>query len=136
MKVILYTDGAARGNPGPAGAGVLLQDATGNELWQGSEYLGYTTNNVAEYQALLSGLQQARRLGATAVEVRTDSELLAKQLNGHYRVKSPHLLPLFQQVVQLKKEFASFSIRHIPREENRQADRLANAGIDLASTNR
>lgn len=136
MKVILHTDGAARGNPGPAGVGVLIQDPSGHTLAEVSDYLGETTNNVAEYRALVRGLQEARRLGATAVEVRTDSELLSRQINGQYRVKSPALAGLFRQVLELKKGFNSFAIMHVPREENRAADRLANAGIDRREDSR
>lgn len=127
--VTVNIDGAARGNPGPAGAGVVI--------WRGSkvfeefcEYLGRATNNQAEYQALVLALRRARELGAREVAVRSDSELLVKQLLGEYRVKNPELRVLFQQAQELKRGFKKFSIRHVPREDNQEADRLANRAID------
>ena len=128
-SLTLDIDGAARGNPGPAGAGVVI--------WQGDkvleefgEYLGEKTSNQAEYQALLLALRRARELGAREVTVRSDSELLVRQMLGQYRVKNPVLKLLFQQVADLKREFARFSISHVPRERNQEADRMANRAID------
>lgn len=126
----LYTDGAARGNPGPAGAGALLCDSGGRVIAELCEYLGEATNNVAEYRALLLGLKKAAELGGGEIEVLADSELMVRQLSGRYRVKNEGLKPLFQQAVRLLKEFEKYSIRHIDREQNYEADRLANRAID------
>ncbi len=126
----LFTDGAARGNPGPAGAGALLCDSEGRVIAELCEYLGETTNNVAEYRALLLGLKKAAELGGGEIEVLADSELMVRQLSGRYRVKNEGLKPLFQQAVRLLKEFKKYSIRHIDREQNYEADRLANRAID------
>lgn len=126
----LYTDGAARGNPGPAGAGAVLCDIKGRTVEELFEYLGETTNNIAEYRALLLGLKKAIALGAREIEILADSELMVRQLQGKYRVKNEGLKPLFQEAIQLLKEFGKYSINHIDREENREADRLANRAID------
>jgi ribonuclease HI len=127
---LLYCDGASRGNPGLAGAGVVLLDPDGEVRVQEQAYLGQATNNVAEYQALLLGLQQARKLGIRRLRVHSDSELLVRQINGIYRVRQPHLLPLWREARQELERFESCEIIHVPRELNRQADRLANQGID------
>jgi ribonuclease HI len=129
-EAILWTDGAARGNPGPAGIGAIIKSSTGEVLFTGSEYLGHTTNNVAEYKAVLLGLEGALGLGLTRIEVRADSELLIKQLKGEYRVKSAGLKPLFDEAKKLIVRFASVKLTHIRRELNGEADRLANQGID------
>lgn len=126
----LYTDGAARGNPGPAGAGAFLCDNSGNTVEELMEYLGETTNNVAEYRALLLGLKRAKDLGATEIEILADSELMVRQIQGKYRVKNEGLRPLFQEAMRLLKQFQKYSINHIDREENSEADRLANLAID------
>ena len=129
MPAIIYTDGGARGNPGPAGAGaVILQD--GNVLAEISEFLGTQTNNVAEYTALVLALKKARQLGLADVEVRMDSELIVKQMQGEYKVKNAGLKPLFLEVVNLSKKFSSFHISHVRREENSAADSLANQAMD------
>jgi ribonuclease HI len=127
---VLWSDGAARGNPGPAGIGAVLKTPDGEVLFSGSRYLGHTTNNVAEYEALLLGLRAARELGVEQLEVRADSELLIRQLKGEYRVRSPGLRPLFEQARGLISTFAGVKLVHIRRELNGEADRLANAGID------
>jgi ribonuclease HI len=127
---VLWTDGAARGNPGPAGIGAILKSDTGEVLYTGSEYLGHTTNNVAEYKAVLLGLAGALAQGVSRIEVRADSELLIKQLKGEYRVKSPGLKPLFDEARRLIARFTSVKLTHIRRELNGEADRLANQGID------
>lgn len=127
---VLWTDGAARGNPGPAGIGAILKSPTGDVLYTGSEYLGHTTNNVAEYKAVLLGLAGALAQGVQRIEVRADSELLIKQLKGEYRVKSAGLKPLFDEARQLLSRFKSYKLTHIRRELNGEADRLANQGID------
>lgn len=125
-------DGAARGNPGPAGAGVYVE-AEGNrpaeELFEG---LGNQTNNVAEYSALLLALTRAEELGADEVEIRSDSRLLVEQVNGRFRVKAEHLKPLVADAVRRARKFRRFQIRHIRREENKKADRLANLGADVS----
>jgi len=126
----LYCDGASRGNPGQAGAGAVLMDASGVIQGRYGEYLGQVTNNVAEYQALLLGLKMARNLGVKKIQVFADSELLVRQLKGLYRVKAAHLLPLYDAAQRASKEFATFDISHVPREMNHLADRLANAAID------
>lgn len=125
----IHVDGAARGNPGPAGAGALLAGGEGRKRAEVSVYLGEATNNVAEYCALILALQRALRLGCGRVEVFTDSELLAKQMNGEYRVKDKHLQILHVLAGDLRESFEEFSIRHIPREKNRAADRLANRAV-------
>jgi ribonuclease HI len=126
----LHCDGASRGNPGPAGAGVVLHDPQGHLQVNRGRYLGETTNNVAEYQALLLGLAEARRLGVKKLQVLADSELMVRQLNGRYRVKSPHLIPLWRQALESLQQFDAYTVAHVPREENRLADAAANRAID------
>jgi ribonuclease HI len=125
--VKLYIDGASRGNPGEAGIGVVLCNEAGEPVKEISESVGIATNNVAEYRALIRGLEEARALGADTVQVYTDSELLAKQLNGHYGVHSPHLQPLYCRVRSLLRLFKNVTIQHIPRVQNQRADALAKA---------
>ena len=132
LDAVLWTDGAARGNPGPAGIGAILKSQTGEVLFTGSEFLGHSTNNVAEYKAVLLGLAGALERGVERVEVRTDSELLIKQLKGEYRVKSPGLRPLFEEARRLISRFKEVKLTHIRRELNGEADWLANQGIDKA----
>ena len=126
----LYIDGAARGNPGPAGAGVLLADSKGRSLREISVYLGEATNNVAETIALIIGLQEALRLGARKIAVFTDSELLARQVTGEYRVKDRQLGWLHAVIRNGVEAFDGFEITHLPREQNKRADRLANRAVD------
>lgn len=130
MKWVLYCDGASRGNPGEAGAGALLIDENGKEISL-TRFLGKKTNNQAEYEALLLGLKELQKRGATEVEVKADSELLVRQLNGQYRVKHEGLVPLYKQAKDMLNSFTKTTIRHIPREENKKADRLSNEAIDL-----
>lgn len=130
---VLSTDGAARGNPGPAGAGATLADPSGSLVDELGVGLGRLTNNEAEYHALLLGLEMARRHGATRLRVRMDSELVVRQLAGRYKVKSEHLRPLFDQARKLLAAFESAEVVHVFREQNGDADRLANQGIDAAS---
>ncbi len=125
MKVSVHTDGACRGNPGPGGAGVVITDSRGNILRRIKSFLGKTTNNVAEYCALIIGLREAKRLGATTVTCWTDSELLEKQLNGEYKIKNARLRALSIEAMQLAREFAHFSVRRVEREKNCEADKLA-----------
>ncbi len=133
-KALIYTDGASSGNPGPAGIGVVIEiDGQKKTL---SEYIGETTNNVAEYTALVRALQLAHQRRVGSVEVFTDSELLVKQLNGQYRVRNEGLLPLYRKVISLLKSFKSSKITHIPREQNREADRLSKDAIKKARNTR
>lgn len=128
--MIIACDGAARGNPGPAGAGVQITDEHGVVLAEIAEGLGETTNNVAEYTAAIRGLEHAEELGATHVLLRSDSQLLVNQLTGRYRVRTPHLQPLHRRVLELAARFESIEYEHVRRELNTEADRLANEGVD------
>ncbi len=128
----VYTDGASRGNPGPAAIGVVVRQAEGPALCVHGEAIGLATNNVAEYRAVLTALQICRRWNAPRVHLFVDSELVARQLTGVYRVKSPDLLPLFQQVQHLARQLREFQVRHIPRERNAHADHVANLALDGA----
>jgi beta-lactamase class A len=132
VKVRLFIDGAARGNPGPAALGVVVQDGRGRVLAEIAETLGATTNNVAEYRALLRGLEEAAARGATEVEVLTDSDLLARQINGDYRVKSAHLIPLHERALRALGAVGRWKVRHVPRGRNAAADALANRALDEA----
>jgi ribonuclease HI len=125
----LHSDGGARGNPGPAGAGAVLYDASGTVVAEISRYLGQTTNNQAEYQALILGLEKAVELGAETVACYLDSELIVKQLNGQYKVKHEAMKPLFQQVQTLRLQVPA-SFHHVRREYNKHADALVNQAID------
>lgn len=127
----LRTDGGARGNPGPAGAGIVLEAADGSLIAQGGRFLGVATNNVAEYQAIIWGLETAVELGVRRLTVLCDSELVVRQLTGVYRVKNANLRPLFLRAVSLLKQFESCEVRHVRREENAVADALVNEAIDL-----
>lgn len=129
----VYVDGAARGNPGPAGIGIFIEDGEGNVLREIGEPLGRTTNNVAEYSAMIRGLEEARALGCDAVAVFTDSELMAHQINGKYAVKAIHLVPLYQRARLLLAQFKTASVTHIRRELNKRADALSNIGADLVT---
>lgn len=131
--LVLYVDGASRGNPGPAGIGIVIWEGErGPVLREISEYIDRATNNVAEYRALLRALDEARTLGAAGVEVRSDSNLLINQLTGSYKVKSPDLSPLYMDAIQRLRTFGKWSARHVPRSHNAAADSLANRAIDLA----
>jgi ribonuclease HI len=132
MKLIVHVDGGARGNPGPAAAACVVSSPDGEVLAEASELLGVTTNNVAEYRALLLGLQKARELGADEVEIIGDSELIAKQVQGVYKVKHEAMRPLHRQATALLGQFGSWSIRTVPRAENAHADALVNAALDGA----
>lgn len=123
-----WIDGASRGNPGDAGFGVIFEnDGAVSEI---GGFLGRTTNNVAEYSALLAALTFAREHGVRELELFSDSQLLVRQFAGQYRVKAPHLVPLFLKVMELRREIPGLRLRHVPREENAAADRLANRAID------
>jgi ribonuclease HI len=129
-RLLVETDGAARGNPGLAGAGVIIKDESGKTLETIGKFLGVSTNNQAEYQALIAGLEAVQRYQPESVTVRSDSEFMVKQINGQYRVRHPEIIPLYQQAIELATSFASFNIVHVPREQNPGADRVANVAID------
>ncbi|WP_342375709.1 ribonuclease HI family protein [Myxococcus stipitatus] len=129
-RVRVYSDGAARGNPGPAGAGAVVTDTEGQVLARLGRFLGTQTNNTAEYQGLLLGLRHAKSLGAREVDVYADSELLIRQLGGQYQVKSATLKPLFDEARKLLATFARVRLHHIPRAKNGEADAMSNRAID------
>ena len=132
LRLVINIDGASRGNPGPAGIGVMIREEGGpleRELWK---YIGEATNNVAEYEALLLALGEAGKLKVAEVTIRSDSELVVRQVEGRYRVKHPRLAKLHSQVCDLMKALPSFHIEHVGRERNRRADALANRAIDEA----
>lgn len=129
-KIIAYTDGGARGNPGPAACGAYLTDESGAVLKEHGRYLGEQTNNYAEYMGIIDALTHAKELGADEVDMYMDSELAVKQLNGEYRVKNPALAQLFMQVHNLKLGFSKVRFTHVRREKNKEADRLVNEAID------
>ena len=132
MKLVVHVDGGARGNPGPAAAAAVLSTPEGEVVDEAHEYLGVATNNVAEYRGLLLGLQRARALGADEVEEVNDSELVAKQVNGVYKVKHPDMRPLHGESLRALEAFARWSIRSVPRAENAAADALVNQALDAA----
>jgi len=133
MRLVLHVDGGARGNPGPAAIGVVVSDAGGATVEQLGEAIGVTTNNVAEYRALLRGLERARALGASEVEVVGDSELVAKQINGQYKVKHAGLKPLHAQALAALAGFERWRVRTVPRAQNAGADALVNAALDAVA---
>jgi ribonuclease HI len=126
----IHTDGASRGNPGEAGVGIVIADDRGKTVKEIKQYLGMTTNNVAEYRAVIVALEKAFALGAESVIINMDSELVARQITGDYKVREAHLKSLHREVLDLLKKFSKHRIRHIPREQNRRADQLANEAID------
>lgn len=129
-KLIIFSDGGARGNPGPAGIGAVLYDENKKIIAEISEYLGETTNNQAEYRALLAALKKAASLKAEEVVCYLDSELVVRQLNREYKVKNKDLAPLFLEVYNLSLSFQKITFKHIPREQNSAADKLANEAMD------
>lgn len=131
-KAIIHSDGGARGNPGPAGIGVVLEFSGEKKFYK--KYIGETTNNQAEYQALLLGLEKAKSLGAEEVECYLDSELVVKQLKGEYKVKNKELAPLFIKIYNLSQGFKKVSYTHVFREKNKEADKLVNEAIDTRCT--
>ncbi len=134
MKVVVHVDGGARGNPGPAAAAAVVSSADGGEvLDEAWEVLGHQTNNVAEYRGLLLGLARAKALGAREVEVVNDSELVAKQVTGVYKVKHAAMRPLHQQALAALREFDAWTIRSVPRAQNADADALVNQALDSAA---
>jgi len=132
VKLVIHVDGGARGNPGPAAIGVVVADSDGRLVEEVAETIGETTNNVAEYRALLRGLERARALGADEVELVGDSELVAKQVTGQYKVKHTGLRPLHAEALQALAAFPRWSVRTVPRAQNAMADALVNAALDAA----
>ena len=128
-RVIIFTDGASQGNPGPAAIGAIIKDEQGRVITSISQGIGRTTNNQAEYRAIIAALENAVSLGARQVDMRSDSELVVRQINGKYRVKKASLKPLYQKVKQLQSQLAGFTITHIPRQQNIEADSLANMAL-------
>lgn len=128
--LVVHVDGAARGNPGPAGIGISLADPEGNVVKEVAEPLGITTNNVAEYSALIRALEEARALGCANISVITDSELMARQISGQYAVKTEHLIPLYRRAKSLLAQFDTARVTHTRRENNKRADALSNIGAD------
>ena len=131
MEITIFADGGSRGNPGPAACGAVLYDDAGAVLREIGTFLGVTTNNVAEWQGLIEGLQAAQELGAERVKVRLDSELVVRQMSGRYRVKQAHLIPLHKRAKELAQHFTHVEIRHVRREKNTAADALVNRVLDI-----
>ena len=129
-KLIIYTDGGARGNPGPAGIGAVILDDKKNLIAEISEYIGETTNNQAEYRAVVAAIKKAKELGAMEIQFYLDSQLVVEQLNGNYKVKNKGLQPLFVSVYNDSLNFKKVAYNHIPREQNKEADKLANMAMD------
>ena len=132
MKVVVHVDGGARGNPGPAAVGAVVSTPDGEVLDEASARIGEATNNVAEYRGLLLGLERARALGATEVEVVNDSQLVARQVDGDYKVKHTGIQPLHAEAMRALGAFDGWSIRSVPREQNTRADTLVNEALDAA----
>ena len=130
-KAVIFADGASRGNPGPAAIGVTIKDNRGKLITSISRRIGRATNNQAEYRAIIAALEEATRLGVKQVDIKMDSELVVRQINGEYRVKRATLKPLYQQVKQLQDSLEGFAITHIPRRQNFEADKLANKALDI-----
>lgn len=130
-RLLIYTDGVARGNPGEAGIGIVIKDEKGNALEEISEYIGVTTNNVAEYKALITSLAAAEKYEPERIEIFSDSELMVRQLNGVYRVRDKKLSILFREALRLKSRFPELVVTHITRDKNKDADALANRAVDL-----
>lgn len=128
----MHVDGGARGNPGPAAAAAVAATPDGQPLGESSAYIGEATNNVAEYRAVLLGLELARELGAHAVEIVNDSELVARQIGGEYKVKNPGLKPLFEETMRALRTFDRWAVRNVRREHNERADELVNEELDRA----
>jgi ribonuclease HI len=130
VKLVVHVDGGSRGNPGPAAAAAVLSTPDGEVVDEAAVTLGRATNNVAEYRGLLLGLERARALGATEVEVINDSELIAHQVNGRYKVKHPDMKPLHAAALEALREFGRWSVRPVPRAQNAEADALVNQALD------
>ena len=133
MRLVIHVDGGSRGNPGPAAAAAVLSTPDGEVVDEAHEFLGVATNNVAEYKGVLLGLERAKALGATEVEVVNDSELVARQINGQYKVKHPDMKPLFLEAMTALRGFEKWTIRNVPRAKNADADALVNQALDSAA---
>jgi ribonuclease HI len=129
LRLVIHIDGASRGNPGRAAAGIWIKNGEGKSLAEIGRYLGHKTNNQAEYWALLLALREAKRMGGDSLHIFTDSELIERQVRGIYRVKDIKLKPLHRAAILSLKKFSAFEIKSIPREQNQEADRLANQAI-------
>lgn len=132
MKLIIHVDGGSRGNPGPAAIAAVLSTPEGGVVRDAKEAIGVASNNVAEYKALLLGLDTAREMGATEVEVVNDSELVQKQINGEYKVKHPDMKPLYAEAIKALAGFDAWVVRSVPRAQNKDADALVNQALDAA----
>ena len=131
MKLTVYTDGGARGNPGPAGIGVHIIDSDWQDVEKRYKYLGIATNNQAEYQWALHGIRRAIELGATEIELKMDSQLVVEQLSGHYKIKNPELKVIYSEIGEIIANWnGKIAFTHIPREHNKEADRLSNLAMD------
>jgi ribonuclease HI len=130
VKLVVHVDGGARGNPGPAAIGVVVSEPDGTVIDELGEQIGVATNNVAEYKALIRGLERARALGADEIEIVNDSELVARQLTGAYKVKHPAMKPLYLDAIEALRGFGAWRIRSVPRAQNAHADELVNAALD------
>jgi ribonuclease HI len=128
-KAIVFTDGIAKPNPGPAAIGAIMKDEQGNLITTIGQSIGRATNNVAEYRAVIAALEKAKQLGITEVDIRSDSELVVRQINGAYQVKNASLKPLYKRVKQLQSQVKGFTISYIPREQNKEADSLAGKAL-------
>jgi ribonuclease HI len=134
MRLTIRTDGGARGNPGPAAAGIVIKDPQSQQtLLARGYFLGKTTNNVAEYEGVLKGLEEAQKLGGTNLQIFCDSELVVRQLNGQYKVKKAHLLNYYENIKTLISQFDKVTISHVPRSQNAHADALVNQALDKQS---
>ncbi len=139
IHLIIHTDGGSRGNPGPAALGVVIESADGSIKEEYGEYLGKTTNNVAEYSAVVSAMKKAKELVGSAhakntwLDFHVDSELLAKHMSGEYRMKNENLKPFFMQIQTMRHEFANVTFKHIYREHNKAADKMVNQALDMAT---
>ncbi len=136
QRMNIWADGASRGNPGPSGAGAVVKLASGEVIGEVAEYLGTGTNNRAEYTAVIRGLQRALELGGREVDVYMDSQLVVRQMEGLYKVKNAQLRPLWEQAGSLARKFARCRFHHVPREQNGEADALANQGVDSGLSRR
>jgi ribonuclease HI len=134
MKLTIFADGGSRGNPGPAASGAVVTDESGTVVREIGTFLGTTTNNVAEWTGLISGVEAALELGADEIVIRLDSELVIKQLTGVYRVKHPNMIPLHAKAKALLKKFRQVDIKHVPRRQNAAADAVVNAVLDARAS--
>jgi ribonuclease HI len=132
MKVVVHVDGGARGNPGPAAAAAVVSTPDGEVIDEASEFIGHATNNVAEYRGLLLGLERAKAVGATEIELYNDSELVANQINGRYKVKHADMKPLYADAMERLRAFGRWRVRSVPRAQNAAADALVNQALDAA----